>query len=61
MHPNAILAAWVEMRNRGQYYIGQLGGPPLHIDDWKKRELERYDAEHIRQATPHHAGRGPRS
>jgi hypothetical protein len=41
MHPNEIEAIFLQMRNNGEYYIGQLGGPPLSIYDWKKRELMR--------------------
>lgn len=43
MHPNEIGAMYWQMRNSGQLYMGQLGGPPISIEDWRKRELARSD------------------
>lgn len=52
LSPNEIDALYFQRRNNGEFYIGQLGGPPLHIDDWKQRELGRYvDAELARRRT----------
>lgn len=41
LHPNEINAMYWQMRNNGQYYIPQLGGHPVHIDDWKAQEIDR--------------------
>lgn len=45
-HPNEIEAMFVQMRNDGQFYIPQIGQPPLSIHDWKRRELQRWE-EHM--------------
>lgn len=43
IHPNQIHAMYMEYHNRGQFYIGQIGGPPIGLDEWKARELKRWE------------------
>jgi len=43
MHPNKVEAAFLDMRNKGQFYIPQLGAAPLSIHDWRKKEIERWN------------------
>ena len=43
MHPNEINAAYMQYRNWGYYYIVQLSGPLITIDEWRERELQRYE------------------
>lgn len=38
LHPNEIDAIYWQYRNNGMFYIGQLGGPPISIDEWRVRE-----------------------
>lgn len=40
-HENEIQAMYMQMRNWGQFYIPQLGGPIISIDEWRERELAR--------------------
>ena len=42
MHPNRIWAAFMQMRNSGQFYIGQMDGPTISIYEWREAELERW-------------------
>jgi hypothetical protein len=42
MHPNRIDAAYADMRNKGQFYVPQLAGPPLTIQQWRDNELVRW-------------------
>lgn len=41
--PNLIDAMWTQFRNDGMYYLDQLGGPPLHVDEWRRREIDRWE------------------
>lgn len=45
MHPNAVHALYMDHLNRGALYLGQLGGHPISIDEWRDRELARWEAE----------------
>lgn len=38
---NEIIAIYWDMRNKGQFYIPQLGSHPIGIDEWRKRELDK--------------------
>lgn len=42
LHPNEINARYMDMRSKGEFYISQIGGPPLSIEDWKECELKRW-------------------
>ena len=44
MHPNRIEAQFIDMRNKGQFWFGMIGGPPLPIHDWRDKELKRWEA-----------------
>lgn len=49
-HPNAIEAMYADMRNKGQLYVGQLGGNPITIEDWRDIELMRWrDLQQLEQ------------
>ena len=43
MHPNRIHAAYMDMLNKGQFYVPQLGGQPLTIHEWKVQEVQRWE------------------
>lgn len=34
---------YLQMRNNGQFYIGQLGSPPISINEWREREYARLE------------------
>lgn len=38
---NEIEGIYLSMRNQGEFYIGQLGGDPVNIDEWRERELKK--------------------
>lgn len=40
-HPNEVNAMYMQMRNNGQNYVGQLASHPISIEEWRDRELER--------------------
>lgn len=45
LHPGQIEAMYINMRNNNEWYIGQLGGVPLSIGEWRARELARWNVE----------------
>ena len=38
---NEIDAMYYQFRNRGQFYLGQLGSHPISIETWRDREYAR--------------------
>jgi hypothetical protein len=44
-----IDAAYWQMYNSGQFYVPQLGGLPITIHEWKRRELARWDRLNLEQ------------
>lgn len=39
---NELNAYAIGRRNRGEFWVGRLDRGPILIDDWLKREFERY-------------------
>lgn len=37
-----IQAAYMTMKNNGQFYVSSLGSEPIFIDDWLEREMKRF-------------------
>lgn len=42
---NEVYAIYRDMRNKGQFYIGQLGSHPISIIEWRDRELAKLNTE----------------
>lgn len=43
---NEINAMYIQMRNQGLNAYWELGGPALHLSEWRDRELKKLEASH---------------
>jgi hypothetical protein len=43
LHPNEINAIYWQMRNNGQFYIGQLGRSPISIEEWRDLAIRKLE------------------
>lgn len=51
MPPHIIEIVYAQLRANDENWISQLSTPdkPLHVDDWKQRELDRWNTSSIHQ------------
>ena len=43
LSPREIDACVAQLRVWGEFYLGQLGGPPITVLEWSRRERERWE------------------